>query len=99
MGNTVILGVLGKLYNLQELRMTDKGGLVLDKSESDLISSYRCGFWPLFECSINTADIMVRGGMMVEPHDHGKIDIICSEHSGEQVIAEVEEDSDHPSIN
>ena len=38
---------------------------------------------------------------MVEPLDHDKVDTlvyICSEHSGEQVIAEVDEDSDAPSI-
>ena len=32
MGNMVVMGVLGKLYNLKETRRTEQGGRVLDKS-------------------------------------------------------------------
>ena len=99
--NMVVIGVLGKQYNLQELRRTDKGGRVLDKTGKDLVSSYRCGFWPLCGGSVNSSDIMVRGGTLVEPKEHDKhntLIYICSEHGGERVPKELEEEDDEPSI-
>ena len=73
MENLVIIGKLGEIFNLQEPTQGDQGDHVLDKAAKEMVSSYRCGFWPLCGGLVSSNDSMVRGGVLVEPQGHNKI--------------------------
>ena len=95
-GAMVIKGELGKLYNLAEVqKKSDQGGRVLDKNASELVTTFKCGFWPVCDGGVSSLDTLVRGGLVEKPVDHNKVGqlvYICGEHSGQQVVDEVPED-------